>query len=282
MGNVTETMVGRAGLIELLSMTAFELNANNVPSLLHKGGYPAIYTLGEEPEKFFRNYLKYYLEREIRLVHNIADFKKFQLFMKMCANRVGNLVNYDIMTSNLQVSRKVIDHWLSILELSYIIFMAPAYHNNFELTLTHQPKLYFYDTGLCAFLLGIEKEDDIPSHPMYGALFENLVFGDIRKKIMAANRSLETYFWHVPPKKQGAGGYEVDLIIVQGAKIKACEIKLSGTFDPHWLGRLNRFDEEKSKRLQECKKYIIYTGPTVQVEGGMAVNFKDVGILLGD
>lgn len=289
-GGITETMVGRASMIELLSMSASELNIDDPYTLIYKGGYPAIYTKGEEPQSYFRNYLKLYLEREVRMVHNISDFSKFLLFMKMCANRVGNLINYEIMSSHLGLTKKVIDHWLEVLRVSYIIFTAPKYHNNFELTLTHQPKLYFYDTGLASFLLDHFTQEDIVTSSMRGALFENLVFSDVNKTIMAANKSLSTYFWQVGHQKQKRKndvvfeeekeGYEIDMIISQGSKVKAIEIKMSGTFDPHWLGRLHRFDKEKSKSIIECKKYIIYTGPTMDIPGGKALNFKDIGLLL--
>ncbi len=276
---ITETMVGRASLIELLSMTSAELDVDDPYAMMYKGGYPVIHTKEENPQEYFRNYLRFYLEREVRMVHNIEDWKKFLLFMKMCANRVGNLISYETIQSRLGLSRKKIDHWLNILEISYIIFMAPEYDNNFEKTLTSHPKLYFYDTGLASFLLGIHSQDVAKNHDMRGALFENLVISDVRKTIMAANKTLEPSFW-LSPAHKGNPGYEVDLILASGLNMKAIEIKIADTFDPHWFGNLNRLDAEKSKVFHEYERYVIYTGPTMDVPGGKALNFKDVGMLL--
>jgi predicted AAA+ superfamily ATPase len=270
---ITETMVGRTSIIEMMSMTASELNVDNSFELMFKGGYPILYVNGETPETFFPKYVNTYLQREIRLLHNIGDLKQFRFFMGLCAQNVGNILNYETMTSAIGIKMNTLQKWLSLLEATYIIFTSPPYHENYGKVISHRPKLYFYDTGLAAYLMGIKSISRIEKNPDFkGKLFENLVISDVKKKLLSKNRMLdETYFWNVTGKQ----GYEIDLLLGNADELKAIEIKSSDTFDPWWMGNAGKLE-----KLVDTQKYVIYAGPTQEVEGGMAVNFKDVGILL--
>jgi predicted AAA+ superfamily ATPase len=271
--NITETMVGRTSVIEMLSMTAGELNLNDPFELMFKGGYPILYVNGETPETFFPRYVNTYLEREIRLLHEIEDLTQFRFFMGLCAQNVGQIINYETMTSQIGIKMTTLRKWLSLLEATYITFMALPYHENYGKVISHRPKLYFYDTGLAAYLIGLKFKEEIPEDPdLKGKLFENLVMSEIKKKLLSKNRMIENmYFWNVT----GEGGYEVDLLLGRKNKLKAIEIKSGDTFDPWWMVNAGKLEQ-----LVEAKKYVIYSGPTQEVEGGMAVNFKDVAILL--
>ncbi len=270
---IIETMVGRTSIIEMMSMTSGELMGNDVFDLMFKGGYPILYVNGETPETFFPKYVNTYLQREIRRLHNIGDLKQFRFFMGLCAQNVGNILNYETMTTTIGIKMPTLMKWLSLLEATYIIFTAPPYHENYGKVISHRPKLYFYDTGLAGYLMGIKSKSMIEKTPDFkGKLFENLVMSDIKKKLLSKNKMLdETYFWNVT----GNQGYEIDLLLGNAYDLKAIEIKSSDKYDPWWINHISKFD-----KLENARKYVIYTGPTQDVEGGKAVNFRDVGLIL--
>jgi predicted AAA+ superfamily ATPase len=270
-GKKYESMVGRANIIELPPMSASELNDSNVDTLMFKGGYPALYVYPPEaPATFFPRYIITYLQREIRDVHNITDLSKFEDFMQMCANRVGNILNHDMMASDLGLPVETVQGWLSILEASYIIFRARPYYNNFEKRLVKRPKLYFYDTGLAAHLLELESQDELQTSLFRGKLFENLVVSEIKKKLLNQGRiSTPIYFWNI--EKGEENPYEVDVLFKAGGAMRAVEVKASNTLNPRWFHGATRLNE-----LMPAQKYVVYTGPTMTIPEGKAVNFKDL------
>ncbi len=277
-GQKYESMVGRASIIELPPMTASELGEINAETLMFKGGYPALHQgKKEDPAKFFPRYIITYLQREIRDVHNITDLSKFEDFMQMCANRVGNILNHDMMASDLGLPVETVGGWLSILEASYIIFRARPYYNNFEKCLVKRPKIYFYDTGLAAHLLGVKNPQSIADMGLKGKLFENLVVSEVKKTFL--NKGLladSVYFWNA--EKQGSDDpYEIDMVLVGRYGLKTIEIKASDKLNPHWFNPLKKLSE-----LTKTEKFIIYNGPTVETQDGKALNFKDLAQIFID
>ena len=274
-GDVKETMVGRVAIIDLPPMTGSELGKFDTAELMFKGGYPILHINGETPQTFFPKYIRSYLEREVRDIHHITDLIEFKNFMSFCANRIGTVLNYENMANSLDVPVEKIKDWLSILEASYIIFRAPPYYNNFEKRLVKRPKLYFYDTGLAAYFLDVKSSDALmnPESRVYGLrgkLFENLCFSEIKKKLLNKGFILDSaYFWNV--EKGEENPYEVDLLLNGEYAIKTVEIKASDKLQSNWFHGGAKLGE-----MTKVQKYVIYNGPTLETEDGIALNFKDL------
>ena len=130
--------------------------------------------------KLYKNYLRTYIERDVRQLTNIGDLTTFQTFIKLCAARVGQLVNFTALSNAANVSDATVKRWLSILETSYIVFLLRPYHENFGKRIVKAPKIYFYDPGLLCFLLQI-KQEDLATHPSKGNIFESFIIADILK-----------------------------------------------------------------------------------------------------
>jgi predicted AAA+ superfamily ATPase len=154
-------------------------------------------------------------------------------------------------------------------------FFATPYHKNTIAKFANKEKLYFYDTGLAASLMKIRSVEHLKvNHEIRGKLFENLIFSEIWKKNFISGEYLSpASFWTV----MGSDGYEVGMIIEGMTNIKAIEIKSSDKFDIRWFDNMRRHE-----KLQNAQKFVVYTGETMDVPGGRAINFKDVGLLLVD
>ncbi len=280
-GDVKETMVGRVAIIELPPMTASEIGKFDTAELMFKGGYPILHINGEIPATFFPKYIRSYLEREVRDIHNIKDLVKFQDFMQMCASMSGKVIDEGLMAGQMGVTTPTIKNWLSILEASYIIFRARPYYNNFEKRLIKRHKLYFYDTGLAAYFLNVKSSEALmdPESRVYGLrgqLFENLCFSEIKKKLLNKGLILDSaYFWNV--EKDEENPYEVDLLLNGEYALKAVEIKVSDKLQSNWF-----HGGAKLGKLTKVQKYVIYNGPTLETEDGIALNFKDMNRVFED
>ena len=150
---------------------------------------------------------------------SVQDLSVFQRFLRLCAGRTGQLVNYSALASDVGVSPNTVRNWLSILEASYVVRMLPPYHRNFNKRLVRSPKLYFLDPGLAASLLGITAADQLATHPLRGALFETLVFCELTKTRLNAGKRADLSFW------RDHHGREVDFLCEDGGRLHAIEAK---------------------------------------------------------
>lgn len=240
MSNITQTLAGRVGLIQLLPFSLQELQAANTPILslddvLWRGMYPPIYDRNLAQEKWFANYVMTYIERDVRQVVEVQNLSLFQRFIKMCAARVGQLLNMSNLATDCGVSHNTIRSWLSVLEAGYVVFLLQPHHQNFGKRLVKTPKLYFYDTGLAAFLLGIRDAEHLSIHSARGALFENLVVSELLKRRYNQGLASNLYFW------RNNTGDEVDIVIEQGEKLIPMEIKSGQTFNADFLTGINKW-----------------------------------------
>ncbi len=249
---VSQSLAGRVGMITLLPLSLRELNApqNSMLSVLN-GGYPALHKSKMMPEEFYPSYIKTYIERDVRDIKNIGDLSKFQTFLKLCAGRTGQLINFSSLATDAGISHTTAREWLSILEASYIIFTLQPFYKNFSKRLIKMPKLYFYDTGLACSLLGIENTSQLETHYLKGGLFENLVILEILKHRFNKGKDPNMYFWR-------DRSVEIDLICEWGGKISAVEIKSSSTFQSEYIKNLQYFD----KLAGEVEKYLVFDGNT--------------------
>ena len=240
MSNITQTLAGRVGLIQLLPFSLQELQATNTPissldDVLWRGMYPPIYDRNLAPEKWFSNYVMTYIERDVRQVLEVKNLSLFQRFIKMCAARVGQLINMSSLAIDCGVSHNTIRSWLSVLEAGYVVFLLQPHHQNFGKRLVKTPKLYFYDTGLAAYLLGIRDAEHLSIHSARGSLFENLVVSELLKQRYNQGLASNLYFW------RNNTGDEVDVLIEQGEQLMPMEIKSGQTFNADFLTGINKW-----------------------------------------
>lgn len=228
MSGITQSLAGRVALLNLLPFSAGELRQASLlpPSLdeaIFKGGYPPLYDRSLEPGIWYANYVQTYVERDVRQLINVRDLSQFQRFLRLCAGRTGQLLNLSALGDDAGLSHNTAREWISVLEASYIIHRLPPHHQNFNKRLVKTPKLYFHDTGLAAWLLGIESAAQVASHPLRGALFETWVVADYLKKRLNTARPSNLSFW------RDRSGHEVDLLVEQGGQLLAIEIKSGAT-----------------------------------------------------
>jgi len=239
MSNISQSLAGRVGLLQLLPFSLAELKAGDLlPATLDEtmlqGGYPPLYDRPVAPGDWFPNYVSTYLERDVRQLLAVRDLALFQRFLKMCAARSGQLLNLSALAADCGISHVTAREWLTVLEASYVVYLLRPHHQNFGKRLVKMPKLYFFDTGLMAYLLGIRDANTLATHASRGALFEALVVSEWVKRQFNAGQVAELYFWrdHV--------GHEVDLLIPQGNRFIPVEIKSGATFSSDWTAALRK------------------------------------------
>ncbi len=243
---ISQSLAGRVASVSLLPFSLAELNedpagpfftpeSGQLDDLLWKGFYPPIYDRQINPLIWHANYLRTYLERDLRQLQMVEDLSVFQRFMRLCAGRTGQLLNISNLASDCGMSASTIRRWLSILEASYVVKLVQPYHQNFRKRLVKSPKLFFLDSGLAAYLIGIENAAQIYTHPLRGALFETFVFGELLKHRMNQGLDNNLYFW------RDNHGLEVDFLFEIGQRLVLVEAKSSATVTQSSFKGLNKF-----------------------------------------
>jgi len=254
--SISQSLAGRVAYLFLLPLTISEIGdrESNINSVLFSGCYPALYNNTTDPARFYANYIRTYVERDVRLFRNITDLYDFEKFLRLCSGRIGQLLNMSSLASEVGVDLKTIGSWIGVLEASFILFRLQPHHMNFNKRIVKMPKLYFYDTGLAAALLGIEKADYLTMHPSRGSLFENMVIVDFLKNRYNRGRLSNLYFW------RDNTGNEIDLLIDNGISQIPVEIKSGQTLSEESLRGLRFW----SKLTGIEEGYLIYGGGEIQ------------------
>lgn len=265
--NVTQSLAGRVALLKLLPFSYGELQETDTDfksyeNLLFTGTYPGIYDRTIDPVDFYPNYIQTYIERDVRSIQNIQDLGVFQTFLKLCAGRIGQLLNISSLASDCGISQPTAKQWLNILEASYIIFRLQPHHVNYNKRLTRMPKLYFYDTGLACSLLSITSSDQVISHYNRGALFENMVITELIKNSYNAGREHKLYFW------RDKNGNEVDILIDNALNCIPVEIKSGKTIASDYFTGLNYWRKISGSNQPA---YLVYGGAESQKRTGTTV-----------
>jgi len=254
--DIAQSLSGRVGMVTLLPLSLFEMSDALSPAQgIFQGGYPGLHQLHMHPLDFYPSYIQTYLERDVRQFKSIENLGRFQTFLRLCAGRIGQLVNFSSLAQDAGISHTTAREWLTILEASYILFTLQPYHQNFNKRLMKMPKLYFYDTGLVCTLLGLEKEEQLETHYLKGALFENLMILEVLKGRMNQGLPPNLYFW------RDRTGHEVDLLGEWGGRIHAIEIKSGSTFQASYIKDLRYFMDLCAQASKAAvSSYLIYTG----------------------
>lgn len=254
--SITQSLAGRTAVLELLPLAINEVSdiadTNNVDNLMLQGFYPAIYAGDNIPRLFYPAYMRTYLERDVRQLLQVKDLYQFQTFLRLCAGRTGSLFNASELSNEVGISVNTVRSWLSILQASYIVFMLHPYFDNSRKRLTKTPKLYFYDTGLACYLLGIENETQLNSDRMRGHLFENMVISDIMKRRAHAGKSTDLMFY------RDSNGNEIDLLVPDGQTWEGYEIKSSSTYNSAFEKGFHSITNQLDAQL--TRRAVIYCG----------------------
>ncbi len=256
LNTVSQSLAGRTALVKLLPFSLQEIRSiSNQPSaidtLLYTGAYPRIYDHKLNPTEALSFYFSTYVERDLRQMINVKDIARFEMFIKLCATRTGQVLNLSSLGNDCGTSHNTIRSWLSILEASYIIKLLQPYYNNLGKRLIKSPKLYFYDTGLAAFLLGIQREEHISTHPLRGSLFENLVVSELLKKRFNQGKTDNLYYL------RDSRGHEVDIVMDYGIHLDMLEVKSGQTLGKSLFGGLRHF-RKLYTQTRNC--FLVYGG----------------------
>ena len=277
--NATQSMAGRTAVLTLLPLSNQEINTvfatADTDTRIFKGGYPAVWKVDDAGRNLLLgNYYTTYIERDLRSMINIKDLSQFHTFIRLCAGRIGSECNTSALAVETGVSVPTIQSWLSILEASYVVYRLQPYFANIGKRLTKTPKMYFYDTGLASWLMGIKSVEQLSFHPLRGALFENMVVNDFMKSALNKGERPELYFY------RDARQHEVDLLQVDAlGRMNAYEIKSGQTFRSDYFSGLHYLEEVMGDKLNHT--CVIYDGELEQQKQKEAYcNFKNITITL--
>jgi predicted AAA+ superfamily ATPase len=273
---ITQSLAGRTALLNLLPLSLAEMTGAHIEysldEALLKGGYPRIFHDQLDPTKAYRNYFQTYVERDLRQLINVKDLTQFQRFVKLCAGRIGQLLNLESLSNDVGVSSNTLKEWISILEASFILIRISPFHENFGKRVIKSSKLYFTDVGLASYLLGIENVAQMARDPLRGHLVENLVVLELIKSRLNQGLDPHLYFF------RDAHGHEVDLIFQSAHELIPIEIKAAETFNSSFLKNLIFFQELAGKRAS--RGVVIYAGNEEQrIDSFQLLNYKRAAAL---
>lgn len=254
---ITQSLAGRVALLTLLPLSLQELKQSNlipatIDEAVFKGGYPDIFSRNFNPTEFYPQYTKTYVERDVRQLINVGSLSDFQRFMRLCAGRIGQLLNVSSLADDCNISVSTINSWISILEASYVLFLLQPHFNNYSKRLIKSPKLYFYDTGLACWLLKIGSSEQVHEHYLRGSLIESLIISEFAKKFYNQGKDPSFYFW------RDSHGHEVDCILDYGTTLIPIEIKSAKTINQRFFDGLHYWTELAD--VDKSQGYVVYAG----------------------
>lgn len=255
--NISQSLAGRTAILKLLPLSVYELReagliTTNYEEAIFRGGYPRLYDKQIIPSDFYPSYIQTYIERDVRQIKNISDVNLFLKFVKLCAGRIGTLLNMNSLANDAGISINTVKSWISVLEASYVIFRLLPFHKNYNKRIVKMPKLYFYDTGLVCSLLGLENVTQLTTYYKKGDLFENLIINEFLKYRFNSGKDNNLYFW------RDSKGNEIDCMFEDKLIIKAVEIKTSSAYNSEYFKALGYWNKISNNDVEHS--YLIYTG----------------------
>lgn len=269
---ISQSLAGRTALLRLLPFTLAEREragaSGTMDDIIYAGFYPRIFDQGLEPRQALGDYFETYVERDVRRLGEIRNISSFQRFVRLCAGRVGQLTDLVSLGADAGVSHTTARNWLNVLETSYIAFRLPPFRNNIRKRLVKSPKLYFYDVGLASYLIGIERAEQVATHPLRGALFENMVVVEALKYRFNLGRPSNLSFF------RDSRGLECDLLFEAASGMGAIEIKSGATIAADFFDSIDTI----AKLIPKISmKVVVYGGTDRQSRSaGEVVPFDDL------
>ena len=269
--SITQSLAGRTAIVKMLPLSISELYSANIKldrdSQLISGFMPFLYAeSGHSPFEYYKNYVNTYLERDIVQIAAVHDLMRFEKFMRLLAGRVGQLVNNSALATEVGVSSTTIGSWLSILEASHVIYTLKPWFKNRNSQVVKTPKIYFCDTGLVSYLLGIETPEQMIRDPLLGNIFENFVVIEALKTRLNLGLEPNLYFF------RNSNGLEIDLILQEQNKLKLFEIKSGKSLNDEFCRNMKNFSAKYNEDIvsDSTKGTVIYSGETYE-------SYKDFG-----
>jgi uncharacterized protein len=264
---VSQSLAGRAGIAQLMPLSGAELMPEGLlktglDQWLFTGGYPALYSTAVIPSDWFAGYVATYLERDLRDLTSVRDLTSFQRFLRLCAARTGQLLNLSSLATDCGIAQSTATAWLSILEASYIVFRLTPHFANFGKRLVKTPKLYFHDTGLATFLLGIQTPEQLSTHAARAALFETMVVGEYLRIRWNLGYVSNLYFW------RDSAGNEVDLLLDEAGILHPVEIKSGQTIAADAFKTLKKWQSISASTIEPC---LVFGGEGSYLRNGVRV-----------
>jgi predicted AAA+ superfamily ATPase len=268
MERITQSLAGRVALVRLLPFDFAEMKSGNllqkdIAQTIFNGFYPAVYDWKIHPSRYFPSYVETYVERDVRSLLDVRNLNLFRNFLKLCAGRAGQVLNMESLANDCGISSPTAKSWLGILETSFIIFLLQPYYRNFNKRLIKSPKLYFYDTGLVCYLLGMQEAGQVETYYQKGSLFENMIIAELMKQRLHQGVTPQLYFW------RDNVGNELDLIEEKFQALDVWEMKFGATVNSDYFKGFKYIS--KIENLQIGEKTIIYGGTTPQFRDDVAV-----------
>jgi predicted AAA+ superfamily ATPase len=259
--HVNQTLAGRVALMTLLPLSIEEMREAKIlpetaAAAIFQGAYPRVYQYQTDPIVFAESYIRTYVERDVRDIQQITSLLEFQKFMRLCAARIGQLLDLTDLSKDAGISLPTVKSWLSVLEASYIIFLVQPHHVNFNKRMVKMPKLYFYDTSLACNLLRLTNADDVYDHYLRGGLFESMILSDFMKKRFHHGLPPNVYFW------RDKLGNEVDCLLEEGPRLSPIEIKSTSTIQSDLFEGLAKWCEWA--HLSPGEGTVVYAGEEEQ------------------
>ena len=255
---ISQSLAGRVAYLNLLPFSLKEIEdsypVKTESEHMLQGFYPPIYDQDLPYDEWIPNYIRTYVERDVRQIKNISDLLVFERFMRLLAGRTAQELNYTSLSVEVGVDVKTIQSWIGILESSYIIFLLKPYYKNFNKTIVKRPKLYFYDSAIVCSLLQIKKPEHINNHPLRGAIFECLVMSEVMKHLVNEQNDIQAYYW------RDKTGREIDLILETPSETIPFEIKAGKTVQQEFFKNVKYW----MKLSGTSKGKVIYAGETEQ------------------
>ncbi|MDR2155633.1 MAG: ATP-binding protein [Burkholderiaceae bacterium] len=267
MSQVSQSLAGRTAVLRLLPFSLAEVArlhpVSSLAQTLLTGFYPRIHDRGLDPSRALGDYFATYVERDLRQLAAVHDLQRFERFVRLCAGRVGQLVNLTSLGNDAGISHATARAWLDLLQTSFIVHVLPPWFTNTSKRLVKSPKLYFFDVGLACWLLGLRSAEQVTRDPLFGGLFENLVIMEALKSRFNQGEPAQMYFF------RDATGNEVDLLIPSGRKLRAVEIKAGATVSTDYFRGLSNFSAAFPDALEGGS--VVYGGDSDQARSDWPV-----------
>lgn len=253
--NISQSLAGRVAYLNLLPFSLKELQtgsylAEDTNTILLNGAYPPIYDQQIAAKDWCSNYFRTYIEKDIRLLKNISDLNTFEKLVYLLAGRTGQELNIQSLAVEVGVDHKTIQAWISLLESSFILFLLRPHHANFNKTIVKRPKVYFYDTAIVCFLLGIKNIKQLQLHPFRGAIFETMVVSELVKQRTNKGELINLYYW------RDKTGHEIDIIIDNGDELIPIEIKAGQTATKEYFKNIKYWQNLSGQKTA----FVLYAG----------------------
>jgi len=274
---ITQSLAGRTAVCRLMPFGMNELIragliSDDLDRAMYTGGYPVIYDRDVMPEDYFSSYIQTYIERDVRSLTRVGDLSTFQRFIKLCAGRVGQLLNLSSLGAELGINYKTVRSWISILEASYLVFLLQPHHRNFNKRVVKQPKIYFTDTGLLCALLDLRDSEQLAGHYLRGHIFESFIISEYIKARLHSGLRSNAFFW------RDNTGHEIDLLIESGPHLLAVEIKSGETLNQDFFKGLSYFKGLSSE--PDDHFFLVYGGDRdMSRKHGRVLGWKSLPLL---